>query len=466
MLPINGDYVTPTRMQGHASITYAHRAMMLLNGLVLLSLVPAAYACSGHRRSVPSLMSPSRPLQWGDVNIIHTTDTHGWLLGHQKSSFPEPNYSGDLGDFFSFVAHMKRFSRERDVDLLVVDTGDLHDGTGLSDGYPPGGVDGHESNEIFKQLPYDVLAIGNHELYQYANTLDMYQNFVPRYKGRYLSSNVNITVTDQSGIPVSVPVGSRYRKFHTAKGRRVTALGVLFHFTGNAPNTTVQPVEDMIKEDWFAKAIADEPDFFLLTGHMPVVGDKWPYVFNAIRAVHPYTPILIFGGHTHIRDCNQLDGRSMSLESGRYMETVGWMSVNFTTPNTRGNLSFSRRYLDANRVTYEYHTSQPDHAFDTPQGKRLTKGLHGLWDRFNLSYVYGTASQDFTLSRSPYPSHTSILTELIDKVIHIYFHFSPELTYIPGITLCSFLGQCPSQHIQCHHCQFGLAAFRHTVWRI
>jgi hypothetical protein len=68
-----------------------------------------------------------------------------------------------------------------------------------------------------------------------------------------------------------------------------------------------------------------------------------PLVFNAIRAVHPTTPILILGGHTHIRDCRkyrdrarcclyvsycmrytvQLDGRSIALESGRYMETVG-----------------------------------------------------------------------------------------------------------------------------------------------
>lgn len=33
-------------------------------------------------------------------------------------------------------------------------------GTGLSDGYPEGGIDGHESNKFFAQLPYDVLAIG------------------------------------------------------------------------------------------------------------------------------------------------------------------------------------------------------------------------------------------------------------------------------------------------------------------
>jgi 2',3'-cyclic-nucleotide 2'-phosphodiesterase (5'-nucleotidase family) len=89
----------------------------------------------------------------------------------------------------------------------------------------------------------------------------------------------------------------------------------------------VQKVEAMVKEQWFAEAIKEEPDLFLLAGHMPVSNDKWPYVFDAIRAVHPHTPIMIFGGHTHIRDCVQYDGRSMALESGRYMETLGWMSA-------------------------------------------------------------------------------------------------------------------------------------------
>lgn len=35
----------------------------------------------------------------------------------------------------------------------------------------------------------------------------MYKNFVPKLNGRYLSSNVNITVADKHGNPVSVPVG-------------------------------------------------------------------------------------------------------------------------------------------------------------------------------------------------------------------------------------------------------------------
>lgn len=34
------------------------------------------------------------------------------------------------------------------------------------------------------------------------------------------------------------------------RGRKITALGVLFDFTGNAANTTVQKVADMVKEQW------------------------------------------------------------------------------------------------------------------------------------------------------------------------------------------------------------------------
>ena len=42
------------------------------------------------------------------------------------------------------------------------------------------------------------------------------------------------------------------------RGRKVTSLGVLFDFTGNDKNTTVQKVEDMVKEAWFAEAIKED----------------------------------------------------------------------------------------------------------------------------------------------------------------------------------------------------------------
>lgn len=62
---------------------------------------------------------PRGPLEWGQLNFIHTTDTHGWLEGHLK----QRNYGADWGDFASFTHAMRCKSVALGVDLLLVDTG-------------------------------------------------------------------------------------------------------------------------------------------------------------------------------------------------------------------------------------------------------------------------------------------------------------------------------------------------------
>jgi 2',3'-cyclic-nucleotide 2'-phosphodiesterase (5'-nucleotidase family) len=66
-----------------------------------------------------STSGPRAPLEWGQLNVLHTTDTHGWLEGHIK----EKNYGADWGDWISFVKHMRRKAKKLGVDLLLVDTG-------------------------------------------------------------------------------------------------------------------------------------------------------------------------------------------------------------------------------------------------------------------------------------------------------------------------------------------------------
>ncbi|KAG0695395.1 Metallo-dependent phosphatase-like protein [Suillus ampliporus] len=429
---------------------------MILAAATLLGLALRGTACEGghlhardahthdylERRGDPQvpLTPPHLPLVWGDFNVIHTTDTHGWLLGHNKSSLAEPYYNGTLGDFSSFVAHMNQTAIHKGVDLLLVDSGDVHDGTGLSDGYGPGGIDAHESNKFLERLPYDVMSIGNHELYNYTNAYDMYQCFAPKLNGRYLSSNVHITI-NSSGTPTNVSVGKPYVKFNTTQGRRVTSFGPLINMKFADHNRYVQTVDTMLNQSWFAEAIADEPDVFLLVGHMPVSNktsteSSWPTVVKAVRKKHPLTPILIFGGHTHIRDCYQFDHRSMALQSGRYMETIGWMSANISASKGNNNaISFTRRYLDQNRVTYEYHTNTSDQTFDTDAGQNITRGLYGLANQFNLSYQYGTAPQDYTTNYDPYPSEKSLLSLFIKDAIPYALAINNPRHYTPNITI-------------------------------
>ena len=59
---------------------------------------------------------PRAPLEWGQINFLHTTDTHGWLSGHLK----EQNYGADWGDFVTFSRHMQHKAGNLGVDLLLV----------------------------------------------------------------------------------------------------------------------------------------------------------------------------------------------------------------------------------------------------------------------------------------------------------------------------------------------------------
>lgn len=89
---------------------------------------------------------------------------------------------------------MKQKARTMDVDLLLIDTGDLHDGAGLSDATAdlPNGVNGQVSNPIFENIDYDILTIGNHELYVSEISYETFSQFSKVYGDRYLTSNVQI----------------------------------------------------------------------------------------------------------------------------------------------------------------------------------------------------------------------------------------------------------------------------------
>ena len=60
---------------------------------------------------------------------------------------------------------------------------------------------------------------------------------------------------------------------------------------------------------------------------MAINDAKWGVIIDALKSKHPYTPVISFGGHQHIRDCvyNYADERDVRMASGRFLETVGWM---------------------------------------------------------------------------------------------------------------------------------------------
>lgn len=156
-------------------------------------------------------------------------------------SFPVPNCSGTFDD----------------VGLAKRQNVDLYDDTGLTDGFPTGGVGAHDASEVVQGLLNETMAIGNHELYIYNSTLDMHTNFHPPSMADispHTSASVNGTYPHRLSLSKS---------YHCSQ--KTTSFGILFDFTENDNNTIVHwRVELLVQQSWFARAIKDKPFLFWL----------------------------------------------------------------------------------------------------------------------------------------------------------------------------------------------------------
>lgn len=168
-------------------------------------------------------------------------------------------------------------------------------------------------------MDYDLLTIGNHELYVSDIAYEHFNQFAKVYGDRYLTSNVKILNPNTNQFEY---IGKQYRYFTTEQGLRIMAFGALFDFTGNSNVSQVIKASSLVKEQWFTDAVGyQEPiDMFLLIGHNPirtnVSSSTMGTIYQAIRKIKPDTPITVFGGHTHIRDAFVYDNKAVGIESG------------------------------------------------------------------------------------------------------------------------------------------------------
>lgn len=305
---------------------------------------------------------------------------------------------------------MREIAESQGSDLLVIDTGDRVEGNGLYDASDPKGKYLHE---ILKQQHIDLLSSGNHELYKKKTSEAEFLTTVPSFGDSYIASNIDI-IDPRSGD--LVPLGPRFRKLTTkVQGYRIMAFGFLFDFTGNYNNTKVQRVEDTVKETWFQEAIRDEDvDLFIVLGHVPVRSEEYEAVHSEIRNARGNITIQFFGGHFHIRDYARYDAQSSGLASGRFMETIGFLSIDdvkSSTPN------FSRRYIDNNLFSYYHHTGLNETSFPTDHGRNVSEMIQQARHALDLDFVHGCAPKDLWVDRTPYPGDDSIYTWLETEVL-------------------------------------------------
>lgn len=376
-------------------------------GVALLALAGLAQAIQPG--AAPAQTAPLRELEFGDINFLHTTDTHGWHAGHLLES----SFSADWGDFISFSERLREKLEGEGKDLIIIDTGDRIEGNGLYDASAPRGK---YTFDIFAQQQIDILCTGNHELYKNSSAEDDYLKLVPAYKGNYIASNLQI-IDPQSG--ELKPVAPTHRIFTSKKqGLRIMAMGFLFDFNRNDKNTIVTPVEDAVQQKWFQDAIRENIDLFVIIGHVALRAPEFEYIHSAIRAVKPDIPIQFFGGHFHIRDYRVFDPKAHALASGRFMETIGFQSLKSSniSNTTASNATFSRRYIDNNLFSLQHHSSTNVSTFHTRSGLRTTQMIVDARKALNLDQTFGCSPKTYWMSRVPFPHPDSIFSLIVNEI--------------------------------------------------
>ncbi|KAK7972950.1 hypothetical protein PG996_007172 [Apiospora saccharicola] len=385
---------------------------------VLVAASLATVAGAAQPGAPKPVAAPMRDLEWGQINFLHTTDTHGWHGGHLQ----EPQYSADWGDYVSFAEHMKKKADEQGVDLLLIDTGDRIEGNGLYDASDP---KGKYTSDVFRQQPLDVICTGNHELYQVSSVQREHEITVPNYRESYLASNLDYIEPETGN---QIPQAQRYRKFTTKnQGLTVVAFGFIFDFDRGANNSVVQQVEETVKQDWFLQAIREKPDLFVVAGHVGLRMKEFDLIYKVIRDQNWYTPIAFFGGHAHVRDARKFDDKAYAIASGRYMETIGWVSMGGIKKKSvaqaadvsteAASLTWKRRYIDNNLYGLHYHTGLNETTFPTENGRNVTKLITESRKALKLDKAYGCAPQSLWMSRAEFPSNSSVFTWLQEQVI-------------------------------------------------
>ncbi|CCH42554.1 putative secreted protein [Wickerhamomyces ciferrii] len=382
----------------------ALRFLQLLTGAV-------AFMIQQQPHISPPKNSHFRDLVWGDLNFIHTTDTHGWLAGHLN----QKQYSADWGDFISFTTNLHEIANAKGKDLLLIDTGDKHDGNGLSDATRP---NGRKSTPIFNKQNYDLVTIGNHELYYEDYSIQEFEVSVKRYGEHYVSSNVEFK-TDNGQWQ---PFGSKYRYFETKNQRyRVLSLSFLFDFKRFNSRTKVFPIKEAIEQNWFKNVTStftqDDLDFIIIFGHIPVTDlehEELLYLHIRLRRIYPKLIIHYFGGHSHIRDYSILDHKAAGLQSGRYCETVGWASVNITDYD---HPKFTRKYIDFNRESFIHHSFKSKSNFDTDEGLEVSRLIKDTRKKLNLTFSFGYVPKNYMLNEHQYGHPTNLYTFLNSSIL-------------------------------------------------
>ncbi|KAK2943550.1 putative 5' nucleotidase family protein [Blattamonas nauphoetae] len=259
--------------------------------------------------------------------IFHTNDVHGWVNGHRKI----PELNATYADYKNLLVHLNSSVNESTT-ILGFDSGDLTQGTGLSDATP---IPGTFILETALALDLDALVIGNHELYE-NRVIDWLAENVGAKTDRYLGMNVKHKDTSKT---LTHPY--RLIPFGNAQGKNhVLVIGLLFNFAGADSQATVTDVEDTVKQDEIKRIVAENNvKLIVLLLHSPPEEDETLWVKKQMVDITKGTiPIVTLCGHDHIVFKTEETDAQATIESECYFQKLGEVQITIELDGSSTNV--------------------------------------------------------------------------------------------------------------------------------
>lgn len=372
--------------------------------VAILGLAASSFSAKAESESLLETSSPNLPL--GDINVVILTDVHSWLGGHGRQ---ETKYDADLGDVLSFWEHLKE--QCDDQDIFLVNNGDFVDGTGLSET-----MDGENDPEflipLLEKMPYDAVNVGNHELYSKKNIEFMTRpgGYVDWWGDRYITSNIHKVPKDPTknlADEAKEPLGNHY-KILKGKNNNLLVFGFLYNMGDYARGAGIEleKVQTTVQQEWFLDALKNEDyDGILVLAHMDLVDPLVDVVRKAIRdAIGDSTAVVFATGHTHYRGFKELEDLTITFEAGRYLDTVGFVSLpgKDTLAKKKNSTSvFGHKYLDASKKVLFEDTLGFENAEDgkTKDGQDFSDFIAHTRAKLGLDKELGCAPMSYYVSK-------------------------------------------------------------------
>lgn len=217
------------------------------------------------------------------ITILHTNDTHSRLDPYPTN---DPNYPG-MGGYARRAALISKF-REQDPELLLLDAGDMLQGTAYFNMYG-----GEPELKLMSRMGYDAATIGNHE---FDNGLDGFDKVLPFAEFPFISSNYDFSQTvlagkfkeylvlERSGIKIGI-----YGLGIELQG--LVGRGLYGDTLYQDPLKVAQRIEDILKNELDCQLI-------ICLSHLGFEYDS-DKVSDVVLAQNTSHTDVILGGHTH-----------------------------------------------------------------------------------------------------------------------------------------------------------------------